>query len=32
VVVILHLWRHNNLLSIFAGTAMYMVLVQAVFV
>ncbi|MEG1578915.1 MAG: AzlD domain-containing protein [Oscillospiraceae bacterium] len=32
VVVILHLWRHNNLLSIFAGTATYMVLVQAVFV
>ena len=31
-VVILHLWRHNNLLSIFAGTAVYMVLVQAVFV
>lgn len=32
VVVALHLWRHNNLLSIGAGTALYMVLVQFVFV
>ena len=31
VVVVLHLWKHNNLLSIFGGTALYMVLVQAVF-
>ena len=27
----LHLWKHNNLLSIFGGTVLYMVLVQAVF-
>ena len=32
VVVVLHLWKHNNLLSIFGGTILYMVLVQAVFV
>ena len=32
VVVLLHLWKHNNLLSIFGGTILYMVLVQAVFV
>ena len=31
-VVALHLWRHNNLLSIFGGTILYMILVQAVFV
>ena len=31
-VVGLHLWRRNTLLSIAAGTALYMVLVQAVFV
>lgn len=31
-VVILHLWKHNNLLSIFGGTILYMILVQAVFV
>lgn len=31
VVVALHLWKHNNLLSIFGGTILYMVLVQAVF-
>ena len=31
VVVVLHLWKHNNLLSIFGGTALYMILVQAVF-
>ena len=30
-VVLLHLWKRNNLLSIFGGTALYMVLVQAVF-
>ena len=27
VVVILHLWKHNNLLSIFGGTILYMFLV-----
>ena len=32
VVAALHLWKHNNLLSIFGGTILYMVLVQAVFV
>lgn len=32
VTVGLHLWKHNNLLSIFGGTILYMVLVQAVFV
>ena len=31
VVAGLHLWKHNNLLSIFGGTVLYMVLVQAVF-
>ena len=31
VVVALHLWKHTNLLSIFGGTVLYMVLVQAVF-
>lgn len=31
-VVGMHLWRKNTLLSIAAGTALYMVLVQAVFV
>ncbi|OUQ22292.1 branched-chain amino acid transporter AzlD [Flavonifractor sp. An135] len=30
LVVVLHLWRHNNLLSIFGGTVFYMVLIQAV--
>lgn len=30
-VVLLHLWRRNTLLSILAGTAVYMVLVQLVF-
>lgn len=32
VVVVLHVWRKNNLLSIFGGTILYMVLVQFVFV
>lgn len=32
VVVGLHVWKHNNLLSIFGGTVLYMVLVQMVFV
>ena len=31
VVVVLHLWKHNNLLSIFGGTVFYMVLIQKVF-
>ena len=31
VVAALHLWKHNNLLSISGGTILYMVLVQAVF-
>jgi branched-subunit amino acid transport protein AzlD len=30
-VVLLHLWRRNTLLSIFGGTAIYMVLIQVVF-
>lgn len=30
-VVALHLWKKNTLLSIFGGTAFYMVLVQLVF-
>lgn len=30
-VVILHLWKRNNMLSIVGGTVLYMVLVQAVF-
>lgn len=30
-VATLHLWRHNTLLSIFGGTALYMFLVQVVF-
>ena len=28
---LLHLWKRNTLLSIFAGTAVYMILVQNVF-
>ena len=31
VVVVLHLWKKNNLLSILGGTVLYMVLVQVVF-
>ena len=31
VVVLLHLWRKNTLLSIGVGTAFYMVLIQLVF-
>lgn len=31
VVAALHIWKHNTLLSIAAGTACYMFLVQAVF-
>ena len=30
-VVLLHIWRKNNMLSIVGGTILYMVLVQAVF-
>lgn len=32
VVVVLHAWKKNNLLSIFGGTILYMILVQVVFV
>lgn len=32
VVGVLHVWRRNTLLSIIAGTVVYMYLVQAVFV
>lgn len=32
VVVVLHIWKRNNLLSIFGGTILYMILVQFVFV
>ena len=31
-VVLLHSWKRNNLLSIFGGTAIYMALVQFVFI
>lgn len=31
-VILLHVWRRNNLLSILGGTACYMVLIQYVFV
>lgn len=31
IVTLLHLWRRNTLLSIFGGTAVYMILVQTVF-
>ena len=31
VVVILHVWKKNDMLSIVGGTILYMVLVQAVF-
>lgn len=31
VVVVLHVWKRNNLLSIFSGTILYMILVQTVF-
>ncbi len=32
VVILLHLWKRNNLLSIGGGTIFYMILVQLVFV
>jgi branched-subunit amino acid transport protein AzlD len=31
-VLLLHRWRHNNLISIGCGTALYMLLVQVIFV
>jgi len=31
-VVLVHLWKHNNLLSILGGTVLYMILVQGVFI
>lgn len=31
VVVILHKWKHNSLISIAAGTVFYMIMVQTVF-
>ena len=31
VVVLLHLWKHNTLLSIVTGTVVYMLLIQFVF-
>lgn len=31
ITVALHLWKHNALVSIFGGTAVYMILVQMVF-
>lgn len=31
VVVLIHQWRHSTMLSLVAGTAVYMLLVQAVF-
>ncbi len=31
LVVVLHVWKRNNLLSIGSGTVLYMVLVQTVF-
>lgn len=30
-VVLLHLWKRNTLLSVFGGTALYMLLVQTIF-
>ena len=32
VVILLHLWKNNDLISIFGGTILYMILIQAVFV
>ena len=32
VTVVLHVWKKNNLLSIFSGTILYMIPVQCVFV
>lgn len=30
-VILLHIWKRNNLISIFGGTAIYMILIQLVF-
>ena len=32
VVILLHLWKNNDLISIFGGTILSMILIQAVFV
>ncbi len=32
IVIVLHLWKHNTILSIVAGTVIYMLLVQLVFI
>lgn len=32
VVILLHIWKRSNLLSIGVGTVLYMILIQAVFV
>lgn len=32
VVILLHVWKRNNLLSIGVGTVLYMVIIQSVFV
>ncbi len=32
ITALLHVWKHNNLLSIGVGTVLYMVLIQNVFV
>ena len=32
VAIALHLWKSNDLISIFGATALYMVLVQAIFI
>ena len=32
IVILLHLWKHNTILSIVAGTVIYMLLVQLVFI
>ena len=32
IVILLHIWKHNTILSIVTGTVLYMILVQLVFV
>ncbi len=32
IVIVLHLWKHNTILSIVVGTVIYMLLVQLVFI
>ena len=32
VVILLHIWKRNTLLSIVAGTALYMLMIQVIFV